>query len=258
MRIAAITPYFLEPLEILTRCVQSVKKQTIPCDHFMIGDGTQVSELNEMDIIHISLDSSHKDYGNTPRAIGGMLAIPRDYDAIFFLDADNTIDPDHVEICVETAVCNPKADYIVAKRRFLRPDGSIIPYTQEPIDQLVDTNCYFLLPGSYHLIPMWSRIPNRLSIIGDRIFLAALRFEGMKFAETNHETVNYYCTAKGVYESLGEPPPIDSKCFDFSEMYSWINSLSDEDHKLLSRRLGFILRGKLANGGHYIWAETAD
>ena len=47
----------------------------------------------------------------------------------------------------------------------------------EPISLHVDTNCLYLLPGSFHLIPHFAMIPYPLAAVGDRIFYAVLRPE---------------------------------------------------------------------------------
>ena len=71
MKIAVITPYFNEPLNVLERCHESVARQ---CDlgeasitHFFIADGEGFKAVDNLSRFrHIRLGVSHNDNGNTP------------------------------------------------------------------------------------------------------------------------------------------------------------------------------------------------
>jgi cellulose synthase/poly-beta-1,6-N-acetylglucosamine synthase-like glycosyltransferase len=39
VRYAIITPYYKEERRLIERCMASVRKQTVPTDHFLIADG---------------------------------------------------------------------------------------------------------------------------------------------------------------------------------------------------------------------------
>ena len=136
MKIAVISAYFKEETELLERCLKSVKEQTIRCDHFFISDGHPQEWLKNSDVRHIELGKSHNDYGNTPRGIGAQIAISEGYEAICFLDSDNWIDSNHVEHCLESALSKYsnilECDYVIAKRRLIRPDMSIMNIREEP------------------------------------------------------------------------------------------------------------------------------
>jgi glycosyltransferase involved in cell wall biosynthesis len=213
MKIAVISAYYKEEPELLERCLNSVKEQTIRCDHFFVSDGYPQEWLKNSGIRHIELGKSHNDYGNTPRGIGAQIAISEEYDAICFLDSDNWFDSNHVEHCLESALRNYpnilECDYVIAKRRLCRPDLTIMNLREEP--GLVDTNCFFFLPGSYFLIPYWNLMPKEFSNIGDRIFYQKILSTNLKSSENIETTVNYLNLWQSTYEILGEIPPIDSK-----------------------------------------------
>ena len=212
-------------------------------DHFLVADGHPQNWINSQGISHIILDKAHGDYGNTPRCIGAMLAQSRDYDAITFLDADNWIDSNHIESCITTRRDFNDVDYIVSKRRFVREDGSVLDWQQEPTSQLVDTSCYFLLPTSYPLIPVWATMPKALSVHGDRIFLAGLNAYGLKFKENVNQTVNYLCTDKNIYLRLGEQPPTYSKEMNFEPLRDWLNNITEDAYEYAMFKMGFRLSG---------------
>ena len=83
MRVAVITPYFREPDAILRQCHASVRGQTHPCTHFLIADGHPNPLFsNDGATVHIALPKPNADNGNTPRAIGGILADQYGFDAV--------------------------------------------------------------------------------------------------------------------------------------------------------------------------------
>jgi glycosyltransferase involved in cell wall biosynthesis len=213
MKIAVISAYYKEERELLERCLNSVKEQTIKCDHFLVSDGHPQEWLKKTGIRHIELGESHNDYGNTPRGLGAQLAISEGYDAICFLDSDNWFDKNHVEHCLESAIFKYpnilECDYVIAKRRLCRPNLTTMDISEEP--GLVDTNCFFFLPGSYFLIPFWNLMPKEFSNIGDRIFYKKIISSNLNFAINNIITVNYLNLWSSTYEAIGETPPDDAK-----------------------------------------------
>ena len=91
---------------------------------------------------------------------GCLLATSEQYDAVALLDADNG-SPDHIERCLEAArsVKGGYCDYVIARIRMVRPDGSIMNLPAEPVSRHVDTSCYVFLRGSFHMLPIWGLMP---------------------------------------------------------------------------------------------------
>ena len=231
MRVAIITPYFQEPREWLERCLASVRRQTVACEHFVVADGHPQAWLDGAGVRHVRLDRGHDDYGNTPRAIGGQLAVSEGFDAVAFLDADNWFDPQHVATCLEAAL-RTHADVITARRRWVRADGSYMPITMGEDDDgsHVDTNCFFLMFGAFHTIPRWLLMPKPMTIWSDRFYLASLREEGLREAATERATVNYLCTWAAIFRSLGEtPPPYAKEGLPHERLAGWISKLRPGD-----------------------------
>ena len=149
---AIVTPYYKEERPLIERCMASVRSQTVPTDHFLVADGFPQEWIDTAGVRHFKLDRSHGDYGNTPRGVGALLAIAAQYSGIAFLDADNWLEPDHVETCLAAASGTPApCDYVIAQRSFRRPDESIMPVADEELH--VDTNCFFFLPGAFSVDP---------------------------------------------------------------------------------------------------------
>jgi len=232
MRVAAVTPYLRELDDILLRCIDSVRAQTVSCCHYLIADSPGRDWVGKRVERHVALGEPHRDYGNTPRGIGALLAISEGADAIAFLDTDNLFDPDHVEICLNAA--KEGLDYVVARRRIALPDGTPVICQDEPGH--VDTNCFFFLPGSFHTLPRWVLQPRPLAILGDRLFLSGLG--GLKYAVTNRPTVTYTSNWRVHYQAAGMTPPADAKSsIDGSSQALWWRGLSPAEQIVVRRLL---------------------
>ena len=241
MKIAVVSAYYKEEPELLERCLNSVKKQTIKCDHFFISDGHPQAWIKNSGVRHIELGKSHNDYGNTPRGIGAQIAISEGYEAICFIDSDNWLDSNHVEHCLESALFKYsnilECDYVIAKRRLIRPDMTIMNINEEP--DHVDTNCFFFLPGSYFLIPYWNLMPNEFSNIGDRIFNQKIISNNLNHVVNNLTTVNYLNLWASTYESIGEIPPVNSKPNVNSNFgFQLFREKTELEKKIIQRMLG--------------------
>lgn len=240
-RYAIITPYHRETQTLLRRCIDSVKSQTIPTDHFLVADGFPQAWIDQEKVRHFKLDREHGDNGNTPRGIGALVAIGEEYDGIGLLDADNWIDNNHVETCLQAAQSVAggitECDYVVAQRRFRRPDESILSFPEEPGH--IDTSCFFFLRGAYCVLPHWAMMPRALSPICDRAFTTMLRRHPFRFAQVSRPTVNFHCLWESCYRAVGEtPPPEANHMLDESKLEEWLRSLSQREIEIALRLSG--------------------
>lgn len=229
-RYAIVTPYYKESRELLERCIRSVQQQTVRADHFMVADGHAQDWIDHIPgIRHIRLERSHADYGNTPRCIGAVRAAQEGYEAIGLLDADNWLDPDHVATCLQAAAStNGPCDFVIARRRFCRLDGSDMHIQEE--EGHIDTNVFFFLKGSYSLLPLWGSMPRELSCICDRVFAQAILSRKMLHAVTDKITVNYHCLWPNLYRDIGEEPPEQANHqVDWTPVRRWLRALSREE-----------------------------
>jgi glycosyltransferase involved in cell wall biosynthesis len=241
VRCAIVTPYHNESRYYLERCVTSVQRQTMPADHIVISDGLPQTWLDQAGVRHLRLDRAHGDHGNTPRSMGGLMAVAEEYDGIGFLDADCWLEPDHVEQCLGQAekVGLESCGFVVAARTLRRPDGSVIDTADEPSAQHVDTNCFFFLPPAFGVLPIWGLMPREVSCICDRVFLLALKARRLLSVVSTKKTVNYTYTYAPLYRSLGEAPPMPIKENpDHSAIAAWIDALSPKQLERINQRLG--------------------
>jgi glycosyltransferase involved in cell wall biosynthesis len=218
MKVAVVTPYHTEDLEILQRCHASVKAQTHKdVFHIMVADGHPRQEVDEWDVIHIKCPIAHGDYGDTPRSIGSLSALTLGADAICLLDADNWIEPNHVEnlhnIQVKTG-----AQVVTATRMLRRMDASVLGVCNESNGRdFNDTNCYFFTRPAFSSIMHYVFKDKRHAIVGDRIVWNAVKSK-YTLAHCIEPTINYVTSFALHYQAYGERPPEDSKVIvQFSE-----------------------------------------
>jgi hypothetical protein len=207
MRVAVITPYVTEPLDVLSRCHLSVVKQSYPCRHVMIADGPPQAPIDGWDCEHISLPGPHLDYGSTPRFVGAFHAVSQGYDAIAFLDADNWYRDDHIQSLVALHQ-RTGASFISSGRTLCRPDGSVIgecPYTDP--DRFLDTSCMMFVRPAFPILSYWVRMPSYAQVICDRCMVHYVKTSGVPRAHTGEPTMLYTCGKAGIYRHLGERPP---------------------------------------------------
>jgi glycosyltransferase involved in cell wall biosynthesis len=239
-RVAVITPYYRESLEMLQLCHDSVRTQTFPCTHLLVADGYPRQEISSWSAQHLSLPQPHKDDGNTPRCLGSLSAMKQGYDVIVFLDADNWLYPNHLESLVNlqrqtgAAVCT-------ATRSFHRLDGSLMYIDRHDSDgkRHVDTNCLFLTQAAFRVLPVWVMIPRQLYTLGDNLFWQALLAAGLKTAHHPHPTVAYRTPYQVHYRNFGEPAPPGTKSNEETsgKAHRWWHALPEEERQDWTRYL---------------------
>lgn len=219
MKIAVITPYHREPIDIVLRCHRSVASQSYPCAHFLVADGFPHDGLDALPVRHIRLSSEHRDNGNTPRAAGGICAIAEGFDLLAYLDADNWYDSDHIESIAEAAV-RTGAGVVCAPRRIWLADGRLCPFEDEDLVRrsTADTSSIALAGPGLQLAPIWGLIPPALSPICDRVMVAAINALDFDVTWTRRATVNYESRWPAHYAALGSPPPEDAHHTDWDQI----------------------------------------
>lgn len=245
-RYCVVTPYYKEDVATLTRCMDSVARQTIAVDHFLVADGFPQDWLDSKPVRHIKLDRAHGDFGNVARGVGALLAVSEKYDGIAFLDADNWYDDDHIASCLAALEESPRSLYAAARRRFVRPNASVmetVTPAELPFEQHVDTNCFFFKPRLFYLLHHWCTIPRELSASGDRLFFLLLYGKSVTPAVVSKPTVNYLCMIEQVYRAQGEEPPPGAKpSLQWKDRQAWIDSRTPEEMILVKLLTGLDLQ----------------
>jgi glycosyltransferase involved in cell wall biosynthesis len=211
MRIAVVTPYHNETVDILRRCHASVKSQThSDMTHIMVADGDPHPWCKTQNIEQIVLPVAHNDAGATPRALGALSAFSRGYDAVAFLDADNWYEPNHIEKMIDTMRL-AATDAVVATRTIHALDGSAlyVDTVESNGDNMVDTNCMFMGRSTALLQCLWMQDASK-QLIGDKLFWKQCEANGMRYAKCSEPTVAYVSRWAWHYQYAGVAIPPDS------------------------------------------------
>lgn len=207
-RVAVVTPYYKEPDGELRRMLDSVAAQTAACHHFMVSDGFPNPLARDPRVTHIELGKAHGDNGNTPRYVGAIAALALGYDAVALLDADNWLEPHHVERLVarqhETG-----AGAVFSLRNIYLPDGTKVDKddAMEARGIHVDTSCMLLTRGCEFAIHLWGQMPMEWGPVCDRVVFVELT--GHNLARTKNRTMNFKSHYTGTYIAAGRPVPDD-------------------------------------------------
>jgi hypothetical protein len=215
MRIAVVTPYHSESMEVLKRCHDSVRGQTAAdVRHVLVADGNPRELPGSWDVDHHRLPISHGDAGATPRAMGALSAFSLGYDVVMFLDADNWYYSNHAQV-LEEILTESGADAAVATRNIHKPNGEFM-YTdniESNGENMIDTNTWAITRKALPYLHSWIVAPgNRLW--SDRYFDHAMRASGLRIARSHAPTVAYATKWAWHYHHAGLPVPLDSVWID--------------------------------------------
>ena len=210
MKVAVVTPYYKESLQVLNNCRASVIGQTHKdVRHYMVADGYPQEFYMGMPN-HIALPRCD-DYGDTPRLVGCAVADAQGADAILLLDADCWLDPDHVERMVATMLAKD-VSVVTCPRKLWRMDGSYMGVDKESDgEHFNDTNCYLVRRDAFHLFRAWGLKDKKLAIVDDRVFWATVQSQNVSIARNRKATVNYPTSFAFHYTERDEPVPDGAK-----------------------------------------------
>ena len=212
LRVAVVTPYYQEPTAFLAKCIESVRRQSYPCKHILVRDGGSATlpAVSEQ-ALQLNLPAPSRDWGNTPRALGGLLAQAQGVDAVAYLDADNWYARDHIEKMVrahETSRC----PVVACKRQFFTYDEKFMDIYElaEARHHHVDSSCYMIFKAGFAALGAWI-MPKHIAPIADRVFFAKLLSAGQQIHFTDEATVCYRSRAADHYHAAGLPAPHNPK-----------------------------------------------
>lgn len=239
MKIAVITPYYKESTEVLQRCHDSVMAQTFgDVTHIMISDGFPNDVVDTWEnTVHIKVPN-HGDYGDTPRAIGGLYASNKEFEAATLLDADNWFAPNHLEVLSDLQ--KETGAWVVTGTRWLaRPDESVMAVcTESDGDKFCDTNCYFIMRPAFGAFGSWGFKDPKYGIIGDRFFWTRIKtsVEASKRAHCSIPTTYYQTMFATHYLAHKEQPPAGSKVIARLEGHDVPSMLTFEEYRVLLKK----------------------
>ncbi|HEX8961577.1 MAG TPA: hypothetical protein VF801_01130 [Rhodocyclaceae bacterium] len=224
-KIAVVTPYYKEPVAMLRQCHESVIGQDVEADviHYMIGDGVECEAIRGWDAVHLVLPKGHADNGNTPRAIGCVLAESAEVDFIAYLDADNWFRENHLSSLLKLHQ-QTGAPVCCSWRTFHTMDGTEMPISEgdENSNQHVDTSCFLISRDAFGINSVWYRMPKALSPCCDRIFYSALKNEKLPMVHSCLRTVAFRTQYASHFIDAGWPVPEGVKGNTLAAPYTFL------------------------------------
>lgn len=220
-RVAVVTPYHDEPLELLRRCHDSVLAQEVPCTHVLVADGPGHPELAGWDCRHIVLGVGHDDNGNTPRSLGALAAMNEGHDCIAFLDADNWLAPDHLSRAIETQAAGG-FDVVFSGRHIVFPDGlrlTVLP-EEERSRRHADTSAMVLFAPAFSSLALWAEMPRLHARLCDRVVFQQLRARH-RCGWSDAPTLFFETWYAGHFLAAGLLPPRNAKFLPLQPAAVW-------------------------------------
>ncbi len=211
MRVAVITPYHTEPLDMLRRAHDSVMAQTHAGTHYMVADGHPRDEIDTWNVRHIRLPVEHGNNGNTPRAVGSVDAMGGDFDAVAYLDADNWYEPNHIASLLEHQQ-KTGADLVTSGRIIHALDETVLLPEGEADDgtRHVDTSALLVMASGFGALPTWATMPDEMGPNCDRVFFHAALGLGLEHTHTSEPTLHFTSRYSPHYRVAGIPVPPDA------------------------------------------------
>lgn len=168
--------------ETLRETIESVRRQTIPVQHWIVIDGHEYDHgtrrmlekmpmnTNPYYVQHIvTLPENTGGSGYVCHRINGSFPWLVNADYVCYLDEDNTFEPTHLQCLLESIVKTPGARWAYSFRKIMDADGTVIcedsceslgcvSHTVLSMDdRLIDTNCYMLERTlAIQISPLWN------------------------------------------------------------------------------------------------------
>lgn len=222
-KVAVVTAYAKEPVETLQKCIDTVKKQTVPCVHILVADGFAnplIAQQESSELLHIALPDN---VGFNQCGVGIELAFAMGFEVVAILDADNWYEPDHVATSL-ISVNDKNADAVFARRKVIFPDGEVLSVTdpQDNTGAFADTNCMVLTHRVAALTPIWLMWPKIFGAGEDRAVSICTNMLNFNVQMNPHETVWYQTNWAHHYKLQNKKPvaPLRKPSAEFARSFN--------------------------------------
>lgn len=191
MKISVITPTWQRHDLLMQRCIPSVAAQTITVEHVVSSDGPD-PELRELvrgleDVVYVE-QAEHSDdpcnYGARARNRGLEAASG---DLIAYVDDDNALRPQHVELLAAALTAKPWADFAYSQM-YRHGLGDVIG-SDPPVHGTVDSSILMHRKEGPGRFGMWP-VPAPYEV--DWIFVQTWLAGGAAYVFVPELTVDYY------------------------------------------------------------------
>jgi glycosyltransferase involved in cell wall biosynthesis len=186
--------------DTLKQTIESVRGQTVSCNHYVFIDGIDWPEFIPVEDHDIKWCRLPVKTGGNGMMNGGIVAasaflVQEDY--ICWLDDDNWIEPDHIETLLKAV---EGKGYAHSLRKLVEDSGDFFDFDDfESLGQhsgFIDLNCYLMNRVlATKIAPLWYNTTGDL-MVGDRFVYEVLKQNNLVGGETGKYTVNYRLNPK--------------------------------------------------------------
>ena len=194
MKISVITPTWQRHDLLIDRCIPSVAAQTVPVEHVVVSDGPDpvlAGLLAGLDVVYAEVAEHHTEgtnVGGWARNRGLEVATGR---YIAYVDDDNALRPEHVQVLAGALDANPDADFAYS-RMFRHGLGDEIG-AEPPEHGRVDSSI-LMQRADTHLKFGWWPAPSEYHI--DWQLVHAWILAGARWVFVPQVTVDYHYTPR--------------------------------------------------------------
>jgi len=142
--------------------------------------------------------------------MGTVSAFSRGADAIFWIDDDNWIEPNHTEKMIKDL--NEKQPIATCQRNVCTLEGEVMGecFETDPY-KFIDMNCYVIHKSVKNICTtLWTMRPD-MHIFDDKVLYASIRQNKIPFGYYKTPTVNYCSNFNFHYQYYGFPIPEGAK-----------------------------------------------
>lgn len=186
--------------DTLKQTIESVRRQTVPCTHYVFVDGVEWPEFVKVQDLNVKWCRLPVKTGGNGIMNGGVIAASPFLVAepmIAWLDDDNWFEPDHIEKLLAAKGSKP---YAFSLRQLRNADASFFDYDDceslGPYTKFIDANCYLIdRPIAMQTSHLWMNTTGSLNV-GDRFLYQVLENNKIEFGATGKYTLNYRLNEK--------------------------------------------------------------
>ncbi|RDU58622.1 glycosyltransferase family 2 protein [Helicobacter sp. MIT 99-5507] len=113
-------------------CIESVKKQNYQnIEIIVVNDGSSDNSLKIIESIKDIKIINKQNGGQLSAFNAGFEAIDNDTKIVFFLDADDLMNENYIQTCINTYIQNPQIDFMFCQQENIYQNGNIEKITNE-------------------------------------------------------------------------------------------------------------------------------
>lgn len=112
--------------EFIIECINSVKAQNYPnCEIIVVNDGSSDDSMQKIKSIENIKIIDKPNGGQLSAFNAGFEALSDDCEIVFFLDADDLMNTNYIQTCIDIYNKNPQIDFMFCNTEKIKPNGDL-------------------------------------------------------------------------------------------------------------------------------------